>query len=142
MLFVAEGVDYVRNAHALSRVCLNCTSRCYQQDCTRARRYPLPRKVKFFADCAVSFQRVSLTSWLAVLLWRRINIFRDIMRPWRSVLFFQLLRDLKLADEVPPWYIPWWSRSLYTRIAKYKYSVTLPCMQTTRKWEPIELTPV
>ena len=50
-----------------------------------AKKYALPRKVKFFADCAVSFQRVSLTCWLAVLLWSRINIFRDIMRLEDSV---------------------------------------------------------
>ena len=50
----------------ISRVCLNCVSKCYQQDCTRARRYALPRKVKFFADCAVSFQSVPhVLTWLS-----------------------------------------------------------------------------
>ena len=53
MLFVAEGVDYMPNTP--SRVYLNCTSRCYQQDCTRARRYAPPRKVKFFCRLCGKF---------------------------------------------------------------------------------------
>ena len=86
----------------LRKGCLNCTSRCYQRDCTSqkirttsesevlCRLYgKFPKSVpQVLAGCPALAQNRYLSRHIAAL----------------KILFFESLRDLKLADEVPPWY--------------------------------------
>ena len=58
------------------------------------------------ADYATRSQRASRMCYQGALLWRRISIYLARHNAALKILFFEILRDLGLLEEVPPWYSP------------------------------------
>ena len=52
------------------------------------------------AGCVVRPQKAWLTSCLGAVRWHRVSTFPD------TTLLYEMLHDLGLIDEVPPWYSP------------------------------------
>ena len=60
------------------------------------------------AGCVVKTQKVWLTSWLGAARWHKVSTKAALSRHDSAlkVLFYEILHDLGLIDEVPPWYSP------------------------------------
>ena len=77
---------------------LGCTNNCYQLDYMQVRRPIQVRRARRDAGFVVRPQKVWLTSCLGAVRWHRASTFPDTTQ----VLFYEMLHDQRLIDEVPP----------------------------------------
>ena len=114
--------------------CSSFMNSCYQLSCTIARRPGQYQRLMCNADYATKSQRASRMCYQGALLWRRIsnsNVPKARNDAALKILFFEILRDLGLLEEVPPWHPPVEPKPIYeSRDAQAFWDIPVYAVQT------------